>query len=120
MKYFYFFILSIFFISCSKEQNTPIVRRPELCDSASFTFVKDVLPILNSYCNFRQCHASEEVGGYDFKEYEVVANRIRAGTFEYRLGLPFDDPQHMPVNIRLNACDYFIIKTWIKQSFPEK
>jgi hypothetical protein len=39
---------------------------------------------------------------------------------DYRLDLPFEDPQHMPEKMRLNECDYYAIKTWIIQGYPEK
>lgn len=116
-----FYPLSILFLfACTKEQNSEVLVRPGSCDSVLFTFDKDIRPIFNSYCNFEECHASNGEGYYNFTQYPVVVNRVRAGTIEYRLDLPFDDPQHMPVELRIDPCDYYKIKTWIKQNYPER
>ncbi len=77
------------------------------------------MPILNLNCNFDECHGYGGKGSYDFTRYEVVAARIKAGTFEYRIDLPFSDPQHMPEEMKLNKCDYYTLKAWIHQGFPE-
>jgi hypothetical protein len=86
----------------------------------SFTFERDIVPILNAYCNFDECHTSGGDGSYDFTRYAVLASRVKAGTVDYRLDLPGDDPQHMPLDMRLGACEYYTIKTWIIQGYPEK
>jgi len=119
MRYLFFSLL-LLIISCSKEQYEPVVPRPPDCDSSMFTFVDDVLPIFNTNCNFEECHKTSGTGSFDFTTYEVVADRIRAGTMEYRLDLPPGDPQHMPEKMTLSACDFFIIKAWIRQGYPEK
>ena len=115
-----FLLFSILLFSCAKEQFHQQVVRPANCDSTLFTFEKNIRPIFNSNCNFTECHSTGGKGSYDFNIYEVVVGRVRAGTMDYRLDLPIDDPQHMPENFRLSLCDYFIIKTWIKQDFIEK
>jgi hypothetical protein len=90
------------------------------CDSFAFIFNRDILPIFNSNCNFAECHATSGDGAYDLTEYSVAKQRVESGTLEYRLDLPYDDPQHMPQKMRLSECDYFKIKTWIRQGYPEK
>ncbi len=120
MKSTFLIFLLFTLFSCSKDQVASYVKRPLDCDSTSFYFQRNILPIFNSSCNFDECHGSGGLGSYDFTDYSVVANRVRTGSIEYRLGLPLDDPQHMPEHMRLNDCDYFIIKTWIQQGFPEK
>ena len=112
-------LITILFISCSKDHISNILVKPDGCDSTTFTFEKNIKPIFVSNCNFSDCHATGGRGSYDFTNYSVVADRVRAGTIDYRLDLPVNDPQHMPEKVRINACDYFIIKTWIKQGYPE-
>ena len=120
MKKIGFLLFSLIIFSCSKEQLNQPLTRPENCDSILFTFKKNILPILNANCNFSICHATSGKGSYNFTIYNVVASRVKAGTIDYRLDLPLDDPQHMPENLRLSSCDYYIIKTWIKQGIKEK
>ena len=112
-------VFIFFFYSCKKEQYIQQINKPLDCDSTFYTFEKDIRPIFNSNCNFSDCHASGGEGSYDFTRYEVVASRVRAGTIDYRLDLPFDHPLHMPEDMKLSSCDYFKIKTWIKQGFVE-
>lgn len=112
-------LLAIILVSCSKDHLKEFVTRPPGCDSTSFSFERNIKPIFVSNCNFSDCHASNGRGSYDFNLYSVVADRIKAGTMDYRLELPVDDPQHMPEKVRLSSCDYFIIKTWIIQGYPE-
>ena len=119
LKHVSFLIFLFFFFSCEKEQYYQQINKPPDCDSTFFTFEKDIRPIFNSNCNFSDCHAPGGKGSYDYTQYAVVASRVRAGTIDYRLDLPFDDPQHMPEKMKLSPCDYFIIKTWIKQGFVE-
>lgn len=119
-RVFFICIISCQLISCSKDQaSPPMLETPMGCRDTFFTFQLHILPILNLNCNFDECHGPGGEGSYDFTGYTMVANRIRAGTFEYRLDLPSDDPQHMPEDMRLNKCDYFTLKKWIIQGFPE-
>lgn len=118
-KHITFLIYSLLILSCKKEQYNQQVTRPSNCDSTFFTFETNILPIFNSNCNFSDCHAASGRGSYNYTQYAVVAARVRAGTIDYRLDLPFDDPQHMPQKMRLSSCDYFKIKTWIKQGFAD-
>lgn len=120
MKHVIGVILSMIFFSCTKEQFSRVLVRPESCDSVAFTFEKHIVPIFKSTCNFSECHAPNGDGDYDFTKYAVVADRIRAGTMEYRIDLPYDHPLYMPHDLVLNPCDYFMIKTWIYQGYPEK
>lgn len=117
VKHITFLFFLIFILSCEKEQFNQQITRPPNCDSTFFTFEKNIRPIFNANCNFRECHATGGKGGYDFTEYSIVAARVRAGVIDYRLDLPLSDPQHMPEDMKLSPCDYFIIKTWIKQGF---
>jgi hypothetical protein len=112
------FIL-IIFNSCTKERVSNEVAVPSGCVAGKFYFDTDILPIFNANCNFAECHSSGATGSYDFHIYNVVRDRIQAGTLEYRLDLPIDDPQHMPEDLRLSPCDYFIIKSWIRQGYPK-
>src|SRR5436190_132745 len=118
MKHLFEILFFLIILSCSKEKIDKVVTKPPSCDSAAFTFDKNIRPIINSYCNFSECHGTGGEGSYDFTQYDVVAGRVKAGTFEYRIELPNDDPQHMPSDLHLNDCNYFKIKTWIKQGFP--
>lgn len=119
MKKYLPVILWFFVISCSKEQINVQLTKPDNCKDKLFSFNKDILPILNANCNFHECHGVGGEGSYDYNLYSVVTNRVLAGTIQYRIDLPLDDPQHMPVKMRLNPCDYFIIKSWINQGYPE-
>lgn len=120
MKWFLpLFIFSSFF-ACTKEKMVYNVVRPPNCDSLRFTFNEHIKPILNANCNFTECHAAGGRGAYDYSEYSTVVSRVRTGTIEYRIELPLSDPQHMPEKFNLSACDYFQIKTWIHQGYPEK
>ncbi len=116
----YFLILFSVFTSCSKEQFNQQLIKPIGCDSIAFTFEKNIKPIFTSNCNFIECHTTSGIGSFDFTQYAVVADRIKAGTMEYRLELPIDDPQHMPDDMRLSPCDFYKIKMWIRQGYPEK
>ncbi len=109
----------LFFLSCEKEKYYQQINRPLNCDSTFYTFDKNIRPILNSNCNFSDCHASGGKASYNYTLYAVVAASVRAGTIDYRIDLPIEHPLHMPKNTRLSSCDYFIIKTWIKQGFAE-
>jgi hypothetical protein len=109
--------------SCSKESQTYIPVKGD-CDSTAFSYHNDVYPIISTYCSGPTCH-NPGTGNYDFSSYEVVADRIRNGKFDYRLLLPTDDPQHMPQTgppnpkgYNLSDCDLYKILTWIKQGFP--
>ena len=93
--------------------------KPAACDSARFTFDRDILPILNANCNFHDCHATAGQGAYDFTKYAVIADRVRAGVVEYRIELPESDPQHMPMKFNLSLCDYYRLKLWIQQGYPK-
>ncbi len=120
MKWSFRFLMVVLLIACSKEKLQQTVVRPPDCDSVRFTFNDQILPILNANCNFSECHAPGGAGAYDYTNYATVANRVKAGTFEYRIELPLNDPQHMPEQFSLSQCDYFQIKTWIQQGYPEK
>lgn len=120
MKRSAFFFLFIILSSCAKEKLQQTIIRPPNCDSLRFTFNEHIQPILNANCNFTECHAPGGRGAYDYTTYPTVANRVRAGTIEYRIELPTSDPQHMPEKFNLSQCDYFQIKTWIQQGYPEK
>src|SRR3954464_16025299 len=98
------FVILMLLFSCAKEQAPQTVLSADGCRDTLFTFNKDILPIMNLSCNFSECHNKGGEGSYDLSNYGVVANRIRAGTFEYRIDLPADDPQHMPENMVLNKC----------------
>ena len=113
-----FILFAIF--SCSKDKMEYSVVRPPNCDSLRFTFNEHIKPILNANCNFTECHAPGGRGAYDYSQYAIVVSRVRTGTIEYRIELPLSDPQHMPEKFNLSACDYFQIKTWIQQGYPEK
>ena len=119
MKQTILLILSIYFFSCAKEEQSAVTDRLPGCDSLRFTFNTHILPIFTSNCNFTDCHSTSGDGSYDLTKYEMVVNRIKAGTLEYRLDLPVDDPQHMPDKVDLSFCDYFAIKSWIAQGYPE-
>ena len=120
MKRSAFFFLFIILSSCAKEKLQQTIIRPPNCDSLRFTFNEHILPILNANCNFTECHALGGRGAYDYTTYPTVANRVRAGTIEYRIELPTSDPQHMPEKFNLSQCDYFQLKTWLQQWHPEK
>lgn len=115
----YFIVFTFTLGSCVKEQAPRPALTADGCRDTLFTFERDIRPIFNANCNFDECHATAGRGSYDFTIYNVVANRIRAGTMEYRLDLPEGDPQHMPDKMRLSKCDYYIIKSWISQNYPE-
>lgn len=114
--FFFFLILA----SCAKDKLQTTLVRPPNCDSVRFTFNEHIRPILNANCNFTECHAPGGRGAYDYSQYATVVSRVRTGTIEYRIELPIADPQHMPEKFSISECDYFQIKTWIQQGYPEK
>ena len=113
-------LFTVLLLHCSKDRYTPLPADLTGCRDTFFTFESDVLPIMNVNCNFEECHGSHGMGSYNFTDYDVVANRVRAGTIEYRLRLPESDPQHMPEHMRLSHCDFNTIIAWIRQGYPEK
>lgn len=120
MKLFLAIMICCIMTNCTKDKLVSAIQRPANCDSTRFTFEQNILPILNANCNFTECHAPAGRGAYDYTNYAVVVNRVKAGTFEYRLELPVSDPQHMPEKFSISQCDYFQIKMWIQQGYPEK
>jgi hypothetical protein len=110
------FILS----SCSKDSQPLTYPDMTGCRDTVFTFDNDILPIMNVNCNFSECHATGGRGSYDFTKYKVVVNSVKSGSLEYRLKLPYGDPQHMPEDMKLSRCDENTIIAWIRQGYPEK
>jgi hypothetical protein len=119
MKYFlriFFFILLLY--SCTKSSKEFIAVQPSGCDSAEFSYSRDIKPIISSNCSGATCHSGGN-NNYDFSTYGVLADRIRQQKVEYRLLLPADDPQHMPEKAVLNSCNLYKVLTWIHQGFPD-
>jgi hypothetical protein len=112
-------IISVLIFSCSKYDDNSLARRPQLCDSIRFTYIKDIKPIIERNCLHPYCHAAGGEAGYDYTTYAGVADRARSGRMEDRIDLPLNDIQHMPRQAVLSDCDYFQLKTWIDQGFPE-
>ena len=114
------FLFCLVLASCSKDKK--LVAYPDMagCRDTLFNFDNDILPIMNVNCNFSECHAPGGAGSYDFTNYNVVAKRVQSGALEYRLELPYGDPQHMPENMKLSHCDKNTIIAWIRQGYPEK
>ncbi|MCX6290521.1 MAG: hypothetical protein NT126_02000 [Bacteroidetes bacterium] len=90
--------------------------KPAGCDSAAFSYRKDIKPVITSNCSGRTCHSGGNAN-YDYRTYEVIADRIRSGYFEERLLLPSQDPLHMPSNAAMGICDLFTLRAWIHQGF---
>jgi hypothetical protein len=82
-----------------------------------FSYKTDIKPIIASNCSGTGCHSGGN-SNYDFSTYAVLSDRIRQGTVQYRLLLPADDPQHMPMNGTMNACNLYRVMTWIRQGYP--
>src|SRR4051812_16575956 len=99
-----FFLLIFLLYSCSKSTKEIVVPQPEGCDSIQFQYARDIKPIIGSNCSGSTCHSGGN-NNYDFSTYAVLADRIRQGKMEYRLLLSPDDPQHMPLNSTMNACN---------------
>jgi hypothetical protein len=114
------FVTCVVFFSCTKENHVPVYPDMSGCRDTLFFFDEDILPIMNVNCNFSECHAQGGTGSYDFTKYSIVRSRAQAGTLEYRLMLPNDDPQHMPEHMKLSRCDENTIIAWIRQGYPEK
>lgn len=81
-----------------------------------FSYSKDIKPVIEANCMGPTCHGGGNAN-YDYRTYEVLADRIRTGIFEERLLLPENDPLDMPVGTELSKCDLFTIRAWIHQGF---
>ena len=81
-----------------------------------FSYTKDIRPVIMANCSGPDCHSGGNPN-YDFRTYEVVADRIRNGQFESRLLLPVSDLRHMPQGSRLGICDLFTLRAWIRQGY---
>ena|SRR5258706_10363097 len=121
----FFFLVLMLLMSCSKDENPNTLTAPAGCDTLTliYSYSNDIKPIIGTNCAGSTCHI-EGTGNYDFTTYEVLADRIRSGKFEYRLLLPVTDAQHMPQagtpsykGISLNPCDLYKILSWIKQGY---
>ena len=95
-----------------------VVPKPEGCDSIAFQYARDIKPIIAGNCSGATCHNGGN-NNYNFTTYAVLADRIRQGKMEYRLLLHPDDPQHMPMNGTMNACNLYRVITWIHQGYPD-
>jgi hypothetical protein len=110
------FLLSLLLYSCSKSTVPVASTIPDGCDSMAFSYRNDIKPIIASNCSGTGCHNGGN-NNYDFTTYEGLADRILAGTVQYRLQLPNDDPQHMPQNGTMGACNQYRVLTWIHQGY---
>ena len=118
MKSKYFFILPvlILFSGCSKDTQPLNLIKPNGCDSISFSYVRDIKPIISSHCFGSTCHSGGN-SNYDYTSYEVLADRIRSGRLEPRLLEAKGSPLFMPRGGSLDDCDLFTLRTWIHQGF---
>jgi hypothetical protein len=65
------------------------------------------------------CHAPGN-GNYDFTTYEVVAERIRSGSFTERIFLPQNNPLKMPPRgASMDSCELAKLMSWINNGFPK-
>ena len=112
--------LFTFLFSCSKDKVQDIIERPPSCDSSAFTYEGDIRLIIETNCAVPGCHIPGGSAQYDYRQYAVIADRIRTGRLEQRLELPTSNVLHMPKDRFLSDCEYYKIKIWISQGFPEK
>ncbi|REJ82927.1 MAG: hypothetical protein DWQ44_02085 [Bacteroidetes bacterium] len=118
MKHFsYILIIVSGLLSCTDESGQPELFRPDNCDSTAFSYSRDIRPIISANCSYSSCHAQGGTGSYDYNDYAVLADRIRAGRFVERLDLPVDNPLHMPEGFRMNPCELYKLKVWILQGY---
>jgi hypothetical protein len=118
MKVFTLFSFMLMLFSCTKDHRVFNIPRPENCDSLRFTYTSNISRILISNCTFSSCHGDNSEY-FSLTTYPMVKASVNSGNFEYRIDLPPSDPQHMPEGLTLSKCDYFILKTWIHQGYPE-
>lgn len=116
------FFVFLLFASCGKEQSPllyPVPAVPSDCDTAEVKYSQTIKPYIITSCSNAQgaCHFAG-TGNYDFYSYQVVADRIRSGTFTERILLPVSHPLHMPPGVEISDCDLAKMMTWINNGFP--
>ena len=116
-RIFFLFLLALF--SCTDATDISVLYKPAGCDSIALTYSHDILPILNANCNYSECHATGDELNYKFDTYPPIALQARSGALDFRLDLPVEDTRHMPKGFQLSECDYYKLKLWVKQGFPE-
>lgn len=116
-RIFFLFLPTLY--SCTHASDVSVLNKPAGCDSVTLTYSHDILPILNANCNYGGCHASGDEANYKFETYPPIALQARSGALDFRLELPVEDTRHMPKGFQLSPCDYFKLKLWVKQGFPE-
>ena len=104
----FLFIVMLYALGgCSKGENAvQSMTQPEGCDSMIFSYKTDIHPIIAANCSGATCHNGVN-NNYDFSTYAVLADRISHGRVEYLLRLPQSDPQHMPQNGTMSACNLY-------------
>ena len=123
-------VIVIFYSSCRKDATAPkydfaVPVTVPPCDTNALTWNHGMAGIISAYCSYspatgnRGCHFPGE-GNYDFKQYAVVADRIRSGRFTERMLLPAEHPLSMPPpGFVRDSCHFAQIMTWIESGFPE-
>jgi len=106
----------ILITGCAKDVEKRPFTKPALCDSAEFSYSKDVRPVIAANCSGPTCHSGGN-SNYDYRSYEVLEYRIRDGNFEEQLLLPQNNPLHMPEGRTMSDCDLFTLRTWIHQGY---
>jgi len=119
MQRFLFLFFFCGLVSCSKDVVHESLKKPTPCDSSAFSYRNDIQPIIANNCAFSGCHIPGGAGQYDYRDYAHLADRIRNGRVQERIQLPSDNILHMPQGFNLSECDYFKLKSWIDQGFPE-
>jgi len=96
-----------------------LVRPDVPCDTASVTYVADIVPILQQHCALADCHVSGGDGTGDFSTYAGLLPQVQNGNLLQAV-------QHLPGAIPMPpsgdlipTCDMAFIVAWVNSGAEE-
>lgn len=117
MKKSIFVLLLIAVVACTNRKYE--IEPTTVCDVSDIKYERDIVPILETYCNLDGCHSNNPGYGanYSFTDYEGIKEAI--GSVQDRVNRNAGDPLLMPQNSSpLDACSLSKLNSWITNGAP--
>jgi hypothetical protein len=116
-RYYIFFALSaVLFIGCQYNVESVLYGTTD-CPPIEATYQMHIADIMATKCE--GCHSGNNAAaGLRLNTYEQVTNAVASRGLIDRIQLPLSDPQSMPPNGGMKACDLAAILDWVQNGSP--